>query len=638
MGAIADAARGGDIDALVGLIDRRMAGDHLDAPFGVGGIAPRDLIVELYRQPEAVPVIDRAIATLLSTKALACVEAVDADDGRGEALLWALEFFALLRDLRFSGAHRDFRRACERVCLLDIERPAARQLQLACLTAYATGGSDAKGLIDYFSRALRSADAARSFSCALAGTAPGVFLTALGPHLLTELADWSDAGPQDLTFLTDALRNALDALAADHLDPIQHGLDKFLRHAADKACHPGGANIRAAVSTALSLSPLSISILREFEHAYWGMCPKTDIRRDAKLHDAREYLRKQARSGFPVTKTLRSVITINSLPYAEAALLRLFEHVMKAAFDVDVLTHSTEYGNVLEDLLKGRIDIAVHNGTLIEQQHSIPENTPILASSPLIIFKKYDVLANRARLRELVRSPELSEKARGLAQQILSGDRIAPAAPGLNELAQHGEVTFLDGTDTERIAGLFFGPSLRHHRHDLDPDEGLERLLDGGVCFYVGGALQSHYAQNTCRNRVLIAGEVNTDTNVRFYLLDEKFRQDEELYRVCLRAWGAVVDIWEDLRNPGKASSILKPLLDALRTDLVAHINSDRSLRYGLASSFDDLRQVISDHDILKKGHQKPYFFPVDSVTAEERREEDNVLFTDFSEKGKIQR
>lgn len=368
MGVLARAIRDGEVPALTQLIGRRLGGDQLDSPFSEAlGSTPRDVLIELYSPKENRQNIDRALRDLLDGWVVAQLDCIEQNPERMDCALWLLEFFSLLHEIKFTAAQASLRTVSLRVAFLDIKHPAILAIQVASLQAYAASGINPHQLVPFIGPALQNLDAARDYSYALSGSAPREFLRDLAPQILTRFADIPAQEQEKLEFLTDTVFNAISTLQSEHNGPLDKVIADFLRHAAGMAIHPAGPAIRAKICAALSRSTLRVGVLQKFEQSYWDVHPPIDIYKNHELAVARNKL-KQRIQGHSFFRASRSTaITINPLPYAEAAYFRVFEAVMKVGYDVEVIFQQVGYGGVLASLVEGQINLAAHNPSIFTQ-------------------------------------------------------------------------------------------------------------------------------------------------------------------------------------------------------------------------------------------------------------------------------
>lgn len=626
MTAFEKAIANGDNAELAALIDRRLGGDQLDLPLDSLGVdCPRSAIVDLHRSRDKRKAIEAAIDQLVDSVVSERIEAVRKCSTCDETVLWLLEFFALLHETRYVKPLGRLKETCSYLMVLDPKSEPVRVVQLAAFKVMSSSGQFQASLAQLAAPALMSIEAAGDFARMAAEFAPSSFLHDLAPLLLTR---YLERDPSELGFLTDSLDIAITSLLSQGKAPLDEGLGHFLWCAA--RTKPA---VREAVAETLSRSPLPISVLRKFEQDYWDVFPPVDLQfRD--FEQERAALRREfaERVVFPEGASLS--IATNPLPYAEAAYFYLFSMIMSIVHDIDINIHTMGYGGVLSKLHAKKIHLAAHNQFIKNQPIGGNEDSSLVWTEPLVRFCGYDILASGELLEARIRERGLTAAATALACEMLEGHFLDDAATKpppepLAELVRSVRLTYLSDTDTEVAGQSFFGMQDPRFIDSLDPDEGLERLLDAEVGFYVGGALQSHYAKTVCPSRVIRVAEVAQETTVHFFALQKTYREHKTLFDHLAADWRLVDQVWHWLEDPVHAPKALRPLLIEMQNGLVLLINRDRSLKNGFATSFRELDDLLRRHDTLlrPKGVFEPYKIEFQEAEA---GPEDNIADPDL--------
>lgn len=619
MSEISDALYADDYDCLYSLVVRRLSGDHLDMPIAAArGEAPRQVLVGAFHDSRNKEMFRQVLVSILEKEALKKAGTItslahrvsDIDSGE---VYWLIEFLHLLIELEFKCAPESQLQLFRTIGNVNCEDPLCCELAVTSFSAYITTnldrGRSAKRL---FAPALDSLTVARDFCIGASKVAPKQFLSTFAPLVFENLSNEPVNG-EDLGFLASAVRNCLTSLYHDD-HKLGRPSSAFVASAAKHATSRSGPNLRRAAVQGLSQSIVPSKVLTKLEEKYWGAHPTLNVISasgngvDRSRRHIAEWIREN--SGGDEIVSPSNLVT-NSIPYAEAALMRLHKTVLKLGYDVTVTRKSLNYAKVRSALLSKTIDFAVHNPTLRDQRVSGKQHEKLLASNfDLSNFSGYELLANRARLLGFAQRDDLTTPAQDLVSRLLEGeqfrlsDGMAPP-PGFGELFSLGEIGCLEGTDTEHAARLFVGSSSSDQEQfsasisSGDPDRGMERLLDGEIAFYVGGALHASYALRFCPSRVVKIADIEKRVALRFYTtqaLQEK--KPQELLAV-LESWRTVRRLWEMLGKPDRGGKEFKPFLELLSQDLVLSLNRDQTTWTAFVEDFDHLNEIIASRNEL---------------------------------------
>jgi hypothetical protein len=597
------------------LIWRRLAGDHLDAPFDiVAGESPGDYIHSLHEAGFAEP-LACALANLLDAQVPTAIDAM-ADKPSLSGAARIAELLHLLERTRYPDPGRRLERICERLMLLPRFEKNLAAMQLAAFKTYITLDLEHKErLLTLFSPALDQPELLPAYCIAAAKADPMVFFDTIARHLLPELGRRRASVGDEFDFLSESVRIAANLLIdrQQMASDLVATLDGFFTHVAQSARSPNGRPIRSAVLKGLSRTSLPAAFLRNFEAAFWDALPPASAA--LSRSEGRSHLRGWLQNKVAAPKLNHAVgLGLNAVPYGEAGLFRLLALVLRVGWDFRLNIVHDDYSHVGASLGEGRLSIAVHNSSIERQVKALPNGpVPLFASPPLLTFQNYDMLLSQAALRSCYRNPVLPPSTREIVERLLDGGMLdlSKASSDGEEavtLMKQGGVYFLKDTDTQAVALLVAGERAveldddEHYIHSsINPDEGLEQLLDGEVLLYFGGAIQSHYALANCANRISMAGRVEMATELKFYVDERQYLQPDKkaTYDFILSAWNITTNIWKILRHRNRAPKDWGDLPLALREEIIVEVNRSQDMPNGFVSDFDDLFDLIREHDTI---------------------------------------
>ncbi|MGQ0661555.1 hypothetical protein [Sphingosinicella sp.] len=435
----------------------------------------------------------------------------------------------------------------------------------------------------------------------------------------------------DLDFLAESIRIAANELHHRKLADARLVaiVDDHFTHVARSARTEKASAVRAAVLKGLSCSSLPSVFIRNFEAAFWDAYPQTNAA--LSRSPGRSGLRDWLHGRVPCPKLDHNVgLGLNSIPYGEAGLFRLLSIILLVGWGFRLNIVYDDYSEVGASLTEGSLSLAVHNSSLLRQlKLGADRPLPVLASPPLLTFRNYDVLASQAALRACLGDAGLGEDARAVAARLLEGGMLDPAAAdgeaAVALIRRHG-IYFLKNTDTQDVALTATGARLEDFNDDEDyvvstinPDEGLERLLDGRVILYFGGAIQSNYALKNCANRASLAGRVERATQLQFYIAEAAYADPgrKQTYDFILRAWNVTKEVWKALRDERHVPRQWTDARRALRDEIMIEVNRPQDMPNGFVSSFDDLFDLIKEHDIIHDMPDQAHFdVPLDPTAS----------------------
>jgi hypothetical protein len=619
------------------IIWRRFAGEHLDVPIDKSrGEMPRAIVVTAFAEllisdQSKAELLAGTITHLLTERVIPSIEGHFANDEFDE-LPAILETFSFIEDLRPRGIQDTLVEIGARVLALVGQSGPLELLVLGFFRCAAKYLDDTR-IAKMCSTALATPSASVELAVAFGAAAPDLFLKALVPDFLFALRDSPEFHHAQLSKIRECIRipfqQIVDTDDKDH-SHVRGAVAQLSLPIAGLAHYRAGADIHRAVVEGLALANVPAATIRRFENTYWREHPRRDGLTDPHLRGQRTALRER------VVEWTRSrhrhkvsPLRINSIPYAEGALLHVSQIALKLSSDVDVHVEPLPYGQVRLALIKGEIDIAVHNDSFYEQRWADPQQEiKLLESPPLVKFKDYELLGSIPRLRKIVLDEELDESAQRLASELLGEGEFHVSngnAEALNRLVELGRITCLRQSDTHDAAKTAFekmGVTLSDSNIvDLGPDEGLEHVLDGDILFYVGGALQSHYGTTVCPTRVKKILRINDNTDVRYFVRQDTFERNTNLYESVLNSWRAVRAIWDTFSEPDHYQpEEFRTLLASLRDDVLVSTNRDRGVYIGLSPSFHELQHIIRIHDDILSIPDGATFAPEDTRTKAERR------------------
>lgn len=311
-------------------------------------------------------------------------------------------------------------------------------------------------------------------------------------------------------------------------------------------------------------------------------------------------------------------LNINYIPYVENVFINILEEVCDAhvGISMDIRSSESGYVNTFDQLYNEKIQLAISSKPL-ERTHD--DRFLFRSEKPIITFKGYTLLASTNVLYSKLNSTE--EPNKDFITKILTGHKLDLSDP--EELFQLGKIMNLCGyatlqnTDTEEsLTRVFEEQRIEPPKVSLDlsPDMGLAGLLDGKFGFYIGGALQTHYAQKVFHPRIANVAEIPQALDLYMYASSEKnrFKSEEEAIDfinkstlgLVLETWGFVSEVWEALRQPDEMTSMLsqseQSTIRFLQSQLVSNLNVKRpNSSAGLIRNFEHLVDVITSHNSI---------------------------------------
>ena len=634
MNSLSRALERHDADELATLIWRRLRGEHLDIPYDRSrGETSREALVALYtiaasNDSPQIRIFQSALKNVWNT--FLCAELADVSSGKSAVGLPSLlEFFGLIEDIGAKGFDEYILNSAVFAMPFVYRTDVTRSLAISYLRAAAKYIHSNDLMLQICSLALNASDAELEVALALAAVAPQAFRDKLVPSLLFELRERGTISEEQHARIKECIRLSLVPL-------VENGNTGELRSAVDRLCSviaatahfPSGRSLHRSTVQAISLANAPASEIRLFEDKYWDEHPKKEWQNDTKFMAARTLLANRIKTFIRAGRPRKGPpIRVNSFPYAEAAFFHLLRIALKLVHEVDVDVVSTEYNSVKQALLDGKIDFAIHNPSILEQ---IVEKTgeEILTSPPIIEFSRYEILASTKLLMELALGDAISENARRVALDLLSADDInldyfRKNSREIEELLKIGRLTCLIQSDTHDVARAALSEAnitlLVSYMADSEPDQGFEKVLDGEVLFYIGGAMQSHYGSAICDSRVRRVLDIEKSVNVHFYVKKKNFAKNAEIYNLIVDTWNAVDLLWNFMSEKDRIiQNNLIDLIQCIREDILITLNRDQEIRIGFLPSFEDLKAVILRHDRILKIDSKPNHFT--PATIEEGR------------------
>lgn len=610
MSALHIALEAHDLTNACDLIWRRLGGDHLDAPFDPSaGESPTDFLRLLFNAGQGKN-LTQAFNLLLSDRVPTAIKDVAAQPGVAEAARLG-EFLRLLEQIEYKDAEGLLTEACEQLMMLPREVELIAALQLIAFRTYvALDLEDHDRFHALFSPALDDPSLLPGYCVEAAKANPEIFLGPVARHLFPELVDGPRLVDTDLDYLAEAIRMAANELHYRwNTDKrLAVTFQSFFNYVAQAARTPNAPAIRAAVLKGLSRSSMPARFIRDFETAFWDAYPQpyAILSRCTNRAAFGNWLSGCLTAPDNLDHTIG--LGINSIPYGEAGLIRLLSTVLSEGWGFRLHIVHDDYSKVGNSLSDGKLSLAIHNNALLRQlMVGETMRIPVLASPPLLTFRMYDVLVSQAALRASLANTLISEEARALAGKLLDGtelDSLRPSQAAVELMTQHG-VYFLKDTDTQEIAFQATGATLAdledHPRviSEVNPDQGLEQLLNGKVVLYFGGAIQSNYALKNCASRISRATRIRMETDLRFYIPKKAYEDPRRkaTYDFILQAWNVTRNVWRILRHEERGPEDWLDARSALREEVMIEVNRAQNMPNGFVSSFDDLFELIQEHD-----------------------------------------
>lgn len=437
-----------------------------------------------------------------------------------------------------------------------------------------------------------------------------------------------------------AIGNKLDNLSIDNLSALNLLREKFLHVNIDFLQQD--KSIFEKFHSYLSQSNLPIKYLWEIDSDYWMNHyydfsnqynePSYHNNADFQYDDMeknftrwatnnQQYKNLEARTdkGNWPSKELK----ISYIPYAENALINLLEIICDkfAGLAMNIYDNPKyDYANAFNSMYEGKIDL-VFASELIENPPSSEKEIHVYRSDrPLLTYNNYHMLVSTDVLSKLLLLSSTTFNEINLINLILDSDDVL----SIKDIVYHTEllslfkklrVTTWQNTDTSAYFNKFIKNELKDKVNivDLDPDTGIKDFIDGEIGFYIGGALQSHYALKVFPHKIkkLFIIEAKLD----LYLYTCIFANNENIQGInnsnmskVLAIWDFVIQTWNNLNiksdNYRKSQS---EKYDFLKKSLVANLNCKRENSVGLVRDFEHLYSIIDEHDLLNSDQENTF-------------------------------
>lgn len=385
--------------------------------------------------------------------------------------------------------------------------------------------------------------------------------------------DYKDLGNKEFFSVIAELTSSLIAGCDNNksinnglIDDIKRLIEHYSRH--DKGemlldrIIEGFCNTRKSHKSSNDNLNFSFEIITDLRQAYWsGRKPK------------------------PITtKNTHKTIRINGLPFAESAYIYyLSECASELGINLEII--DVPWNEVGLALLTERIDIAVHNDSLLREQlpnhRRLAQNRILYCSDTILEYKNYFRLTHK--VRDNIKKPCIA--------LVIDSDHHLVFIEWLNENRE----TFLNDINY---------PLDQYKSNDdlilpvSNPDLAVAEFLDGGVAECLVGGIHNKYlckefnSEVNSRNldrtlpiNVFFATLVNSEKNARNTLLD------------IISSWRQVEKNWKWIRN-GMLDEVVE-----LKKRIVAHVN--RQPHRAFIPNFDALHDLLAENNELK---QTDYF------------------------------
>ncbi len=607
---------------IAGMLLARLRGAHYDAPFDrTMGEGPEDYLLSTTFSATPIP-HDRAsrlteglVAVAESNVLPLFAASPSSPDDRTlvDALPWLLPYFRL-------AAHVDDRRLHDLhlVCLdrlrIGQERtPAINRAysELASLLLPRLESNPWR-IAEILSALLAAdTDSAHQFALAAASQFPVAFSKG-ALRICTELALQGITPAND--FVPDIIRELLNAarskLPKAAYQAVVHELRSLL---VASVASERTAMLRDVILAGAERSGIPATDILHLEQCHWIAATVSDPAVAPEFDGPRRQIRDRLRRAFH-NRLLshghgRTLITMNEIPYAEAAYFQLLHLLSAIDDDVHLELRPVAWSRVGSELFAGRLDIAVHNEAILTHPSPTPDQRRVRRSKlPAFEYRDYVVLITTKRLRSLLTQQHANTAVRHLLAALLEGERVTweqdDIDGALRAVFGDARIAVQDHTDLYvafedflRELGGFKLDSLSVD--DLDQDHGLERLLDGKVDVYIGGAIHSHYALSAFPGRVrVLFDRVGESSACYLFSTADYFKSNRDLVERVAGLWGQAVWMWNQLlledQDNGRGA-----YYEAVRRYLVRQVNCSQSITAAFARSFDDLVRLSRRHNVL---------------------------------------
>lgn len=352
----------------------------------------------------------------------------------------------------------------------------------------------------------------------------------------------------------------------------------------------------------------------QLEQSHWSARilpdPTSAPEFDAPRNQLHNRLRRAFHNRFLSHEHGRTLIVMNEIPYAEAAYFHLLQLLAAIDNDVYLELRPVAWSNVGSELFAGRLDIAVHNEAILTHPSPTREQRRVRRSKlPAFEYRDYIVLISTKRLRALLIQPDVASDIQPSLASLLEGERVVWSEPektgkALRVIFDDARIAVQDHTDLY-VAFEDFLHDLAGFRldslsvDDLDQDQGLERLLNGSVDIYIGGAIHSHYALAAFPDRVrVLFDQVGESAGCYLFSTAEYYKGNRDLVERVGGLWCQAVWMWNQLllieQDNGRGA-----FYESVRQYLVHQVNCNQSITAAFARSFHDLVRLSGRHNIL---------------------------------------
>lgn len=618
--AILDA---GSTTEIAGMILARLRGAHYDAPFDrTMGEGPEDFLLNtVIKSGSTHPTRASRLADGLILVAEANVlpllgasGAAASEKGLAEALSWLLPYFRLAAHVNNEHLH-DIHLVClDRLRIVSERRPSVIRayFELASLLLPRFESNPWRiadilsGLVD------EDVELAHQFALSAASQFPEAFAKgALRICLDLVLCQGPDAREYVADILRDLLNAARTRLAKPGYDAVVHELQNLL---VASVSSPNTTVLRDVVLMGATRAMIPVADIFQLEQCHWDAAivpdPAEALEFDEPRRQIRERLRRAFQNRLLSHERGRTRVTINEVPYAEAGYFHLLRLLAAIDDDVHLDLRPVRWSEVGTELFAGRLDIAVHNETILTHPSPTPDQRRVRRSKlPAFEYRDYVVLITTKRLRGILSQNDIAGDVRSLLTALLDGKRGAWDEPelcanALRTIFDQSHIAVQDHTDLY-VAFEDFLKGLAAFKldsllvDDLDQDLGMQRLLDGRVDIYLGGAIHSHYALNAFPERVRVLFEgVGESSACYFFSTADYFRNNRELVERIGGLWRQAVWMWNQLLTEDKENG-RGAFFEAVRRHLVHQVNCSKSITAAFAASFDDLIYLSKRHNAL---------------------------------------
>ena len=296
-------------------------------------------------------------------------------------------------------------------------------------------------------------------------------------------------------------------------------------------------NVKEAVALGLAQSSADGTEVFEVERSFWPAAMASMSRPFDNLPDGEvQLIRQGIRQALDVsgeTDDHRPVL-INIPPFANAALVTLFRHLLEMSSGRKVVFSAAPWRLVGEWLSAGRVDMAIHNDTLLPQFRNrlpgVPDVDSLMSTDPIIRYRGFDILATRAWLEEV-----------GVSRDSVDSEDLP-----LEELAalivdSNAQIAVEGGSDLEQASKKL--TDIRRFRRSVhlqlapDSDRAVRSFLDDNsdAELLLAGAIHTHYLEHMFPHRVNKVSTVNDTSTGRFWTIRSKHSQMTEFFEVAVR-------------------------------------------------------------------------------------------------------